>query len=314
MADSLLSSQPPHSVVKRQSQIPRLVSWLRRSNWLAHLMMSVVLFVILLPLIWLLATSFKDAQEFYRNPGSLIPSQVSLVNFEYMFSAIKQLPIYMRNSFILAIGVTVIQVVAASMAGYAFARIRFRGRDLIFLAIIISMFIPRGGGLMALYELMSLLKLRNSLFGLILLFASALPVPIFIMRQAFLAIPKELEESALIDGANWWQVFARIAVPLSTSAMVIVATLSFVGVWSDYLVTFTMIDRDSQLTISVGIRKVLTSGYETATAIVPHLRGQFASEAADAAMLLFSALPVIIIYALLQKWFMRGITEGAIKF
>ncbi len=292
-------------------------SWIAsflRSNWLAHLFMLVVLFIVLLPIIWLVSTSFKDSQEFYRNPGALLPSHISIVNFEYMFTAIQQLPVYMRNSFILAIGVTLIQVVTASLAGYAFARIQFRGRDLIFLAIVVSLFIPRGGGLMALYELMAALKLRNSLFGLILLFSSALPVPIFIMRQAFLAIPKELEESALIDGANWWQVFARIAVPLTTSAMVIVATLAFVGVWSDYLVTFTMIDRDSQLTISVGIRKVLTSGYETATAIVPHFRGQFASEAADAAMLLFSALPVILIYALLQRWFMRGITEGAIKF
>ncbi|HRJ45645.1 MAG TPA: ABC transporter permease subunit, partial [Caldilineaceae bacterium] len=116
------------------------------------------------------------------------------------------------------------------------------------------------------------------------------------------------------DGASRWQIFWRIALPLATSAMVIVATLAFVGVWSDFLVTFTMIDRDSQLTISVGIRKVLTSGYETATANVPELRGQFASEAADAAMLLFSAFPVILIYALLQRWFMKGITEGAIKF
>ncbi len=200
------------------------------------------------------------------------------------------------------------------MAGYAFARMTFRGRDVIFLIIVISMFVPRGGGLMALYELMNFLKLRNSLFGMILLFGSHLPVPIFIMRQAFLSIPREIEESAMIDGASRWQIFWRIALPLATSAMVIVATLAFVGVWSDFLVTFTMIDRDSQLTISVGIRKVLTSGYETATANVPELRGQFASEAADAAMLLFSAFPVILIYALLQRWFMKGITEGAIKF
>ncbi len=292
----------------------RVQVWARQKNLVAHLLLAVVMFIVLLPLIWLLSTSFKDSEEFYNHPAALIPGKFSLVNYEYMFTAIQQLPIYMRNSFILAIGVTVIQVITAALAGYAFARLRFRGRDLIFLGIIISMFIPRGGGLMALYEMMSFLKLRNSLFGLVLLFSSHLPVPIFIMRQAFLAIPKELEESATIDGANQWQIFWRIAMPLATSAMVIVATLAFVGVWSDYLITFTMIDRDTQLTISVGIRKVLTSGYETATANVPHLRGQFASEAADAAMLLFSAFPVIMIYALLQRWFMRGITEGAIKF
>lgn len=288
--------------------------WLRRSDWLVHCGLALVTFIVLLPIIWLLATAFKDGKEFYTNSASLFPRRPSLVNFQYMFSAIQELPIYMRNSFVLAIGVSVIQVFCASLAGYAFARINFRGRDLIFIAIVVSMFIPRSGGLMALYELMNFLKLRNSLFGLILLFASGLPVPIFIMRQAFLAVPKEIEESAFIDGANWFQVFARVSMPLVISAMVVIATLAFVGVWSDYLVTYTMVDRDTQLTISVGIQKVLTSSYESATAIVPQLRGQFAHEAADAAMLLFSAFPVILIYALLQRWFMKGLTDGAIKF
>jgi len=288
--------------------------WLRRREALSHAVLAVVMFVVLLPILWLISSSLKDAQQFYSHPAELLPRALSLVNYRYMFTAIEQLPVYMTNSFILAFGVTAIQVFCAALAGYAFARMTFRGRDLIFLMIVISMFVPRGGGLMALYELMNFLKLRNSLFGLILLFGSHLPVPIFIMRQAFLSIPKEIEESAMIDGASRWQIFWRIALPLATSAILIVATLAFVGVWSDFLVTFTMIDRDSQLTISVGIRKVLTSGYETATANVPELRGKFASEAADAAMLLFSAFPVVFIYALLQRWFMKGITEGAIKF
>jgi ABC-type glycerol-3-phosphate transport system permease component len=284
------------------------------SSFIAHLFMFLIVFIVLLPILWMISTSFKDAEEFFTNSAALIPRSFSLVNYQYMFSAIQELPLYMRNSFVLAIGVAVLQVVTASLAGYAFARMNFWGRDLIFLAIVVSMFIPRSGGLMALYELMSFLKLRNNLFGLILLFSASLPVPIFIMRQAFLAIPREIEESALIDGANQWQIFWRIAYPLVTTALVVVATLAFVGVWSDYLVTYTMIDRNNQLTISVGIQKVLTGSYETATATVPHLRGQFANEAADAAMLLFSAAPVILVYALLQRWFMRGLTDGAIKF
>ncbi|MEM7539276.1 MAG: carbohydrate ABC transporter permease, partial [Chloroflexota bacterium] len=177
-------------------------AWMYQHNVLTHAALITIIFIVLLPILWLLSASFKDSQEFYNNPAALFPSRFSLVNFEYMFTAIQQLPVYMRNSFILAIGVTAIQVFCSSLAGYAFARIKFRGRDLIFLSIVISMFIPRGGGLMALYELMNFLKLRNSLFGLILLFGAALPVPIFIMRQSFLAIPQEIEESAMLDGAN----------------------------------------------------------------------------------------------------------------
>lgn len=291
-----------------------LVGWFRRTNWLTHLCLILVVFLILLPVIWMISTSLKDGKEFYQHSASLIPWPASTVNYEYMFSAIQELPLYMRNSFILAIGVSVIQVFAASLAGYAFARVNFRGRDLIFIAIVVSMFIPKSGGLMALYELMTFLKLRNSLFGLILLFSAALPIPIFIMRQAFLAVPREIEESALIDGATWFQVFAQVSLPLVTGAMVVIATLAFVGVWSDYLVTFTMIDKNTQMTISVGIQKLLAASYESATTTVPHLRGKFAHEAADAAMLLFSALPVIVIYAALQRWFMKGLTDGAIKF
>ena len=290
----------------------RLGTWLRQKDFFSHLLLVVVTFIVLLPLLWIIATSFKDRLEFSTNSAALIPSSFSLVNYQYMFEAIQLLPIYMRNSFILATGVTVIQVFCSALAGYAFSRMRFWGRDFIFIAIIVSMFVPRAGGLMALYELMSFLKLRNSLFGLILLFAAGLPVAIFIMRQAFLSIPQEVEESAFIDGASWWQTFWFIALPLASSAMVIIGTLAFVGVWSDYIVTYTMIDRDAQLTISVGIKKVLATSYESA--LSPRFRNQFAGEAADATMLLFSALPVIIIYALMQKWFMRGLTEGAIKF
>ncbi|MCY4080491.1 MAG: carbohydrate ABC transporter permease [Caldilineaceae bacterium] len=294
------------------SQMFRLRVWLRQKDFFSHVLLAIVTFIVLLPLLWIISTSFKDRLEFSTNSAALIPSSFSLVNYMYMFEAIQQLPIYMRNSFILAGGVTLIQVFCSALAGYAFARMRFWGRDFIFVAIIVSMFVPRAGGLMALYELMTFLKLRNSILGLILLFAAGLPAAIFIMRQAFLAIPQEVEESAFIDGASWWQTFWRIALPLATSAMVIIGTLAFVGVWSDYILTYTMIDRDAQMTISVGIKKVLATSYESA--LSPRFRNQFAGEAADATMLLFSALPVIIIYALMQKWFMRGLTEGAIKF
>src|SRR5690606_165209 len=109
----------------------------------------------------------------------------------------------------------VIQVFVASLAGYAFARMRFPGRDAIFIILILSMFIPRSGGLMALYELIDFLNLRNSLVGLILLFAANVPIAIFIMKSAFLAIPHEIEEAAIIDGASWFRVYRQIALPLA---------------------------------------------------------------------------------------------------
>ena len=284
----------------------------RRSNWMMHLIMIGALFVTFIPIIWMISTSFKDRIGFAQHPASLIPRNPTLVNYRYALTAVDNLPTYMKNSFILAIGTALVQVFVASLAGYAFARMRFRGRDIILVALIISIFVPRSGGLMALYELMAFLHLRNNLFGLILLFAANVPVPIFIMRQAFLSVPKEIEEAAILDGASWFRVYRQIALPLAAGGMVIVATLAFIAAWSDYLVTFTMIDLDSQMTISVGIQKVLASSYQTA--LTPQFRGQLSGETADAAMLLIATVPVILFYALLQRWFMRGLTEGAVKF
>ncbi len=300
--------------IARPAVQPRRAAWrakLRRSGWPMHLIMIGALIVTFLPLTWMVATSLKGRLEFAENPAALIPLDPTLVNYRYMLTAVDNLPTYMRNSFIVAIGTAALQVFVASLAGYAFARMRFRGRDAIFLAIILSMFVPRSGGLMALYELMSFLKLRNSMIGLILLFAANVPIAIFIMRQAFLSIPKEIEEAAIIDGASWFNVYWRIALPLSLGGMMVVATLAFILAWSDYLITYTMIDRDSQMTISVGIQKVLATSYQAS--LSPRFRGQLAGETADAAMLLFATFPVVVFYALLQRWFMRGLTEGAVK-
>ncbi len=303
----------PTSRPKKGSNLwHHFLHWARLEGLVAHLILALVLIVIFIPLLWMIGTSFKNRQEFANHSARLFPTRWSLINYEFALSKMENLPTYMLNSFILAFGTVVLQVFVCSLAGYAFSRMEFRFRDAIFLGILISMFIPRAGGLMALYELMTFLHLRNSLFGLILLFAANIPVPTFIMRQAFTAVPKEIEESALIDGASWFQIFRRIALPLASGAMVVIATLSFIGAWSDYLVTYTLIDKDSQMTISVGIRKLLRMSYEMALA--PKFRGQFAGEAADTAVLLIAALPVIVFYAALQKWFMKGLTEGAIKF
>jgi len=302
----------PSLLPDQQANRPSLWKRFWRSDWYWHLFMIVALLITFIPIIWMVSTSLKDRLGFAEDPAGLIPRHPTLINYRYMLTAVENVPIYMRNSFTLAIGTALLQVFVASLAGYAFARMHFRGKNVILTLLIVSVFIPRSGGLMALYELMTFLHLRNSLVGLILLFAANVPVPIFIMRQAFLAIPREIEEAAILDGASWFRVYRQIALPLALGGMVIVATLAFITAWSDYLVTFTMIDLDSQMTISVGIQKVLSNSYQSALT-APQFRGQLTGETSDAAMLLTATLPVIVFYALLQRWFMRGLTEGAVK-
>jgi len=132
------------------------------------------------------------------------------------------------------------------------------------------------------------------------------------MRQGFLAVPRELEEAALVDGAGWFRVFLSIALPIAFNALVLVMILTFVAVWGDFLITFILVDQDANMTISVGAQKVLVMPY--ATTITPGFAGLFTTEAANAAVLLLASAPVVLVYLVLQRWFMRGLTEGALKF
>ncbi len=303
----------------RVSHIPQVAVSPQARRWrlplrtpLSYLVCALIGISVIVPLIWMVSTSFKGRKEFYENSAGLIPLHPSLINYRYVFTQLSNLPIYLRNSFIVTFSTVVIVALLASLAGFAFARMTFRGRDTIFYGMLLSIFIPNVGGLMALYELMNTLHLLNSLVGLILYFSSGLPIPIFIMRQAFLSVPRELEESAFIDGANWLRVFWSVSLPIAVNGLTLVMILTFVGVWGDYLVTFILINSDSALTISVGAQKILVMPY--ATTITPGFAGLFATPAGNAAVLLLASAPVVLVYLVMQRWFMRSLTEGALKF
>ena len=179
--------------------IPRIIRKnLRPEAVLINVALLVMCAVCLLPVVWSISSSLKDRHELYQTVPTLIPKRPTLANYEWMLTRpdMSRLPLNMFNSFKVTLGSILVQCTTASMAGFAFARLNFRGRDLLFYSLIVLMFIPRAGGLMALYELMSFLRLRNSHLGLILLFPSAISVALFIMRQNFLGVPRELEDAA----------------------------------------------------------------------------------------------------------------------
>jgi len=280
--------------------------------WLGRIPLAITLLLIafwtFIPVVWTFSTSFKGVKEYYLWSLSLIPHHPTLHNYFFMFKYLPEIPLYFRNSAIVCLSVVVLNVVCASLMGYAFARLRFRGRDLLFYSIVISMFIPRSGGLMAAYELMSFLRLRNSLLGLILFFSSNLSIPLFIMRQAFLSLPREIEESAMIDGASRWKIFLAIALPYAASGMLVVAILTFVATWGDYLFTITMIDVRNYYTVGVGIAMFSGSGH------MVEQDPDISQAGIQAAGYLLAALPAMLIYLGLQRYFVRGLMEGALKF
>ncbi|MFH1085510.1 MAG: carbohydrate ABC transporter permease, partial [Chloroflexota bacterium] len=261
--------------------------------------------ICLLPVIWSISSSLKDREELYMTTPTLIPRRPTLANYEWMLTRadMSRLPLNLFNSFKVAMGAVVVQLITASMAGFAFARLDFRGRDLLFYTLIILMFIPRAGGLMALYELMSFLKLRNSHLGLILLFPSAISVALFIMRQNFLGVPRELEDAARIDGAGTWRLFLNVALPFVQGGMVVVAIFEFIYVWGEYLVTLTLIDFPELETISIAVTKLRGWSAHFTSSIL-------AGYGTESAAYVTAMLPVIIVFVLMQRWFIRGLSEG----
>jgi ABC-type glycerol-3-phosphate transport system permease component len=185
--------------------------------------------------------------------------------------------------------------------GYAFARIDFWGRDFIFYVLMAAIFAPQIGGLIAQYRIMYVLDLRNSLLGLALLFSSNLSVPVFIMRQTFLSMPGEIEDAARIDGAGRWRLFLAIALPFASSAIVLVVVFTFVNVWGEYLVTITMIDDPRLYTLGIGLSMVTGGGTRVA------------SGGTTVASYLLASAPAVLLYIMMQDYFVQGLSEGAIK-
>jgi ABC-type glycerol-3-phosphate transport system permease component len=277
--------------------VPRL-----GSRVIVRVALLLLLGFFLLPILWVITSSLKDRAELYQTAPHLSVWRPTLENFAYALRRLPDFPVLYRNSIIVTVGAVVLQTTLATLAGYGFARIEFRGRDLIFYTMILLIFVPRAGGLIAQYELMSFLGLRDSLFGLILAFSAGLAIPTFIMRQAFLTLPGEFEDAALIDGCNRFQAFRHVMMPMVTGAMVVVALFEFIRVWGEYLFTLTMIDDRGKYTLGIGLVQ------QFAQATIEF--GEFTSYGGQSAAYIMGAAPAVIFFIVLQRWFVRGLLAG----
>ena len=281
---------------------------LRPRSLPVYFALLIICAVCLLPVVWAVSSSLKTRDELYTATPSLLPIHPTLLNYTWMLTRadMSRLPLNMLNSAQVTVLAMIIQCITATLAGYAFARLQFRGRDLLFYLLIVLMFIPRAGGLMALYEEMDFLGLRNSLVGLALLFPSAISVALFVMRQNFLGIPRELEEAAIVDGATTPQLFWHVDLPMVKGGIAVVAIWECIYVWGEYLVTLTMIDYPELETVSLAVTKLQGwSAHFTSTLL--------AGYGTESAAYVVAMAPVVVVFIALQRWFVRGLAEGIIK-
>ena len=261
----------------------------------------VILFVgiIVLPFLWQFLTSIKPLSEISAIPAKWIPSEI---NIEYYFNIFEKHPFgrYLINSFIVAACTTVLGLLVGASAAYALARLRFRGKKPILMAILsISMF-PAIATLSPIYLLLRQFRLLNTYAGLIIPYITfALPMAIWLLTNFFSQIPKGYEEAAKIDGCSRAGIFFRIMLPLIKPAIFSVALIVFINAWNEYIYALTFMTNDEMRTVPVGIA-MLPSNYELPWGDI-------------AAASIVVTVPLIILVLIFQKRIIAGLTTGGIK-
>ncbi|MQY33918.1 hypothetical protein SRB17_18840 [Streptomyces sp. RB17] len=263
-----------------------------------YLLLLAVLALTVGPFLWQLSTSLKGpTEDIYSSPPGFLPAHPTLHNYTRVAGTI---PVwdYALNSLKVATANVVTNCVGSALAGYALARLRFCGRKVITLVFVLAMLVPVEGIVIAQFTTMRELGLNNTLIGVVLPGAIG-AMNVLLMRNAFRNLSYEIEEAAYVDGANVWQRFLRVALPSVKGTLAVVAIFAFMGAWDDFLWPLIVLSDPSKFTLTIGLN---------------YLHGTFANdERIVAAGTVIAVAPLIALFACLQRYFFRGVGEGAVK-
>ncbi len=263
------------------------------------LLVTLVVVWSLAPYVWTVFTSLKTERELYQFPVTYWPKAPTLINYVNVFA---QNPFgrFLLNSVIVTLSSTALCLFIASLAAYAFARLRFKGREVLLVGLLVVAMIPLITVIVPLYILVRGLGLLNSYAGLIAPYVTySLPVAIFILTAFFREIPRELEEAALIDGCTRLNALWRIIAPLSAPGLITAGIIVFVYTWNEFLVALTLTSTNAARTITVGIALY---------------RGEFAFPwGVITAAVTLATIPIMVLILLGQRLVIKGLTAGAIK-
>ena len=251
------------------------------------------------PILRVFTISLRPGDNLLNTSLRIIPEDATWANYIQLFTE-KPFLTWIRNSLLVTLAVTVIGVALSSTAGYAFSRYKFPGRRAGLLALLVTQMFPATMLLLPLYIMISKLGLVNSFVGLIIMYsASALPFCIWLMKGYYDTIPSSLEESATVDGASKFYAFWKIIIPLASPALVITALFSFMAAWNEYVVASQVLWYEDMFTIPLGLKS-----------LQGNMTTQWGMYAAGA---LIISIPVIIVFLVLSKWLVSGLTLGSVK-
>jgi len=267
--------------------------------YLAYGLGSLCVLALVLPLIWVVTTSVRPISEMTQTPPLLFPRTITFEAYVDMWET-GPFDKFFVNSLTISLATALIALVFSICAAYAFARFRFRGATVLLMLVVMSQMLPGSSILIPLFQVIRTLGLLDTHPGMILVYTGfAIPFCTWLLNGYFRAIPEELEQAALIDGCSRFAVLYRIILPLAAPAVVAVGTFAFLLSWNEFLFAFVF-TKSRALTIPVGLRSAFLGQYVTKY------------DQLFAASLIFS-LPPIAIFVSLQKYFVQGLTAGAVK-
>lgn len=268
-------------------------------KWLIYSIIFIYIFITLVPLMWIFSTSLKSNDVAVSLPPKILPSDPTIENYVFVITEPRLLH-SLINSLLVSIGSTGLSVLISALGGYAFARFKFRGKDIL-LSIVLGLFmIPIIINIIPLYLMLSQVGLLNSIFTLMITFQILIiPLNIFLLKNYFETIPHELEEAALVDGCSRFGILRRIIIPLSTPGLAIASVLAFRFSWNEFLLPIVLSNRPDSLVFQVALYQFISIyriewGYLTAGINI-------------------ALIPIVVLMLLFQKQLIQGLTAGSLK-
>jgi ABC-type glycerol-3-phosphate transport system permease component len=274
--------------------------WRQRTvRALLYVFLTALVFVYSLPGLGVILTSFKTNAEISRGGLWSLPGELRFTNYEEAWVE-GNVRTYTVNSFLVTIPATLFSIALGVLTGYVFSKLPFRGSEALFIFIVAGMFFPPQIVLIPLFRLFNTVGLYDTLWPMIIVHvAFGLPICTLLMRNFFSTVPTAIREAAIIDGANEGQILLLVMLPLSLPALAVLATLQFTWIWNDFLWPLIFTQSDNMRTIMVGLVT---------------LRGQYSvAWGVQGAMAVIASVPTLIIFIFFQRYFIRGLTLGAVK-
>ena len=253
--------------------------------------------VALVPFMWMVSSSFKTSIDVFSVPMRWIPTEFHWDNYLKIWERVPLLT-YFKNTTVVAIIVTFMQILTSSFAAYAFAKMQFRGRDFLFMCYIGTIAVPWQVYMVPQFIMMRSIGLYDTVWALVVL-QSFTAFGVFLMRQFYLGIPNDLSEAARIDGLSEYGIWARIILPLAKPAIATLCIFTFVNTWNDYMGPMIYLTTDTNKTIQVGLRRFIQAYSADYNLIM--------------AASLCSLIPVAVVFLFLQRYFIEGIATTGMK-